>query len=188
MTPSHLSKRVNALRNAQCVYSQWRCGEVLLIGPYPRRLGLVPQQECRWCNGPVETVHHLLTDCPAVAHYRDRHGLSLETLRSDSEKMANDIFNFQQHLLATLPPSPIQHPDRVRKRGASEADAPRQSDEDLTLAKCRADPGRLPQNRKAEVPRGPLQTKELELQRWNPTAASDRNNNKKQLPWPKYVS
>ena len=124
MTPSQLSKRVNALRNAQCVYSQWRCGEVLLIGPYPRRLGLVPQQECRWCNGPVETVHHMLTDCPAVAHYRDRHGLSLETPRWDSEKGANNIFNFQQHLLATLPPSPIQQPGRVRKRGASAADAP----------------------------------------------------------------
>ena len=118
---SHLNDRANLPRIVQSTYSQWRCGEILQIGPYPRRLGHVLQKECRWCQGPVETAHHLLTDCPAVVSYRERHQLSLETLRADTEDAAIAIHNFQQHLLGILP-TPLTQPLHGRARAREEGD------------------------------------------------------------------
>ena len=121
MKPSHLNDRSNLPRIVQTTYSQWRCGEILHIGPYPRRLGHVHQTECRWCQGPVETAQHLLMDCPAVASYRGRHQLSLETLKADTEEAANAIHTFQQHLLSILP-TPLTQPLHGRARAREVGD------------------------------------------------------------------
>ena len=118
---SHLQNRSHLPRNIQTTYSQWRCGEILQIGPYPRRLGLMHHPECRWCQGLVETAHHLLTECPAVASYRERHRLSLKTLQSDTDEGAQAIYAFQQHLLAILP-IPLAQPPHGRARRREEGD------------------------------------------------------------------
>ena len=116
-TFSKLPKRATVPRVVQCTFSQWRCGENPTLGPYPRRLGRLPDPTCRWCQGPPETIPHLLEACPAVAHYRAAHSLSRETLKDDTPDGANKIYKFQEYLLATLP-------DRARRRRGEDPDDP----------------------------------------------------------------
>ena len=123
--PSSLAKRGVLPRPVQCTYSQWRCGETLTLGTYPRRLGIVRDPTCGWCKGSTETIHHLLHDCPATHFFRQQHGLSLETLKADSEAAAKMIFTFQEYLLGLLPGGLAPPSDgHVHRRKAGEDAVP----------------------------------------------------------------
>jgi hypothetical protein len=58
---------------------------------------------CRFCLSPHESPVHLLSLCPGTISYRLHHGLSLDTLRSDSPKDIVMIAKFDYWISKTLP-------------------------------------------------------------------------------------
>ena len=58
---------------------------------------------CRFCLSPNESPVHLLSLCPGTISYRFRHGVSLETLRSDSPQDIVRIAKFDAWISNTLP-------------------------------------------------------------------------------------
>jgi len=80
MTNSHLSWRGTAPRALQTLFSQWRVGEVVSCGVYPRRLKWIDDPRCRFCGWPCETTVHLRSTCPGTANYRMTSGISFSTL------------------------------------------------------------------------------------------------------------
>ena len=100
---SHLQQRRSLPRALQCLYSRWRIGQVDSCGKYPRHMGYLSSQlPCRFCFSPSESPLHLLTLCPGTLAYRCSHGLSLETLRSDSPEDIVLIAKFDSWISSTL--------------------------------------------------------------------------------------
>ena len=101
---SNLQQRRSLPRALQCLYSRWRIGQVDSCGKYPRHLGyLASDLPCRFCLSPHESPVHLLSLCPGTLLYRCCHGLSLETLRSDSPENIVLIAKFDSWISNTLP-------------------------------------------------------------------------------------
>jgi hypothetical protein len=101
---SNLQQRRSLPRALQCLYSRWRIGQVDSCGKYPRHMGYVSSDlPCRFCLSPNESPVHLLSLCPGTLSYRFRHGLSLETLCSDSPEDIVLIAKFDYWISTTLP-------------------------------------------------------------------------------------
>jgi hypothetical protein len=86
------------------LYSRWRTGQVDSCGKYPRHLGyLASNLPCRFCLSPNESPIHLLSLCPGTLSYRCNHGLSLNSLRTDSPHDIVSIAKFDAWISKTLP-------------------------------------------------------------------------------------
>ena len=89
-------------RPLQCLYSQWRTGQVLSVGPFARQCGLVTTPICSLCQGPIESCTHLLSNCPGSHPYCQQHDLSLLSLMVSTPANMLEIARFDIWLRRTL--------------------------------------------------------------------------------------
>ena len=102
---SNLSQRTSLPRPIQTLFSRWRIGQVDSCGTYPRRIThpYVENPACRFCNYPLETTLHLLTECSGTSLYRAVHGISLDTLAFDTQANMLAIACFDSFVAHALP-------------------------------------------------------------------------------------
>ena len=101
---SNLSARTSLPRPLQTLFSRWRIGQVDSCGTYPRRIKhpYVENPACRFCNFPIETTLHLLTECPGTSLYHAVHGISLTTLAFDLQANMLALACFDSFVAHTL--------------------------------------------------------------------------------------
>ncbi len=125
-----LASRVASPRPFQTLFSRYRCDRAECAGRYPRHLGFIDDDSCRFCGDPRETIPHLLDDCSGTHAFRLEHGISTQTLVTDSTSSLLKIATFDgwlrshTHFNSEPPENRIQqtldHLEQQRKKRAKD--------------------------------------------------------------------
>ena len=90
--------RVESPRPFQRLFSRYQCDRAECAGRYPRRLEFITDNSCRFCNDPRETIPHLLDSCSGTSAIRLEHGISTQTLVTESPSSLLKIATFDDWL------------------------------------------------------------------------------------------
>ena len=91
---ANLGLRAASPRPFQTLFSRYRCDRAECAGRYPRHLEFITDDSCRFCDDPRETIPHLLDSCSGTSAIRLEHGISTQTLVTESPSSLLKIATF----------------------------------------------------------------------------------------------
>ena len=122
---TNLSVRDDWERKEQRLISRMRCGELLEMGPFPRRLDPTLSKACRWCAAPLETVFHCLRECTGLRDLRSRYEVRVESLaRADSKAEISRILEFVAEAVSLLNTKEGTRGKRGREESSTQIETP----------------------------------------------------------------